>query len=296
VDAKGRALEELRRGVSVPGTITVSFGGAGRNIAENLARLGQPTILLSAVGRDPFGAQILEHTAAAGVDVQKVIISPEHHSAAYLAITERAGTKLFAIDEMEIMSLVTPAYITANRGLFKGAAMVVLDGNLSRLSLAAAIRIAKQSEVPVAVDPASATLAHRLLKHLRDLAIVRPNVAEAAALVGHEIHGRDGARAAAQELIAAGVGTAIVSLAEEGLCYATARGESGYIPAIQAEVVDYTGAGDALTAAVLYGLVNHFAIDEAMRLGVSAATLTLKCVETVCPDLTLERLYDQLVI
>jgi len=60
--------------------------------------------------------------------------------------------------------------------------------------------------------------------------------------------------------------------------------------------VDRTGAGDALTAGVVFGLLNDFPIDEAVRLGVSAATLTLQCKETVCPDLSLERLYDQLVI
>lgn len=101
--------------------------------------------------------------------------------------------------------------------------------------------------------------------------------------------------AAAQELVGLGVELAIITLAEEGLCYATSR-ESGYLPAIRCEVVDFTGAGDALTAAVVYGLVNGFPIGEAVRLGISAATLTLKCADTVCQDLSLERLYDQLVI
>ena len=88
---------------------------------------------------------------------------------------------------------------------------------------------------------------------------------------------------------------AIVTLAEVGLCYASSQ-EKGHIPAIECEVADATGAGDALTAGVVYGLVNGFPISEAVRLGVSAATLTLTCVDTVCPDLSLERLYDQLVI
>jgi pseudouridine kinase len=125
--------------------------------------------------------------------------------------------------------------------------------------------------------------------------MIKPNVAEAGLLLGHPIHGRTEATAAAQELVARGTGLAVITLADEGLCYASSR-ESGYLPAIRCQVVDYTGAGDALTAAVVYGLVNGFPLDEAMRLGVSAATLTLKCSETVCPDMSLERLYDQLVI
>jgi pseudouridine kinase len=92
-----------------------------------------------------------------------------------------------------------------------------------------------------------------------------------------------------------GVDIAIITLAEKGLCYATPE-VGGYIPAIRSEGVDRTGAGDALTAGVVFGLLNDFPIDEAVRLGVSAATLTLQCKETVCPDLGLERLYDQLVI
>jgi pseudouridine kinase len=68
------------------------------------------------------------------------------------------------------------------------------------------------------------------------------------------------------------------------------------VPAIDCEIVDLTGAGDALTAAVVFGLLNHLPVDEAVRLGTSAAALTLQCRETVCPSLSLERLYDTLVI
>lgn len=296
VDVKGRAAKPLQAGTSVPGDITLSFGGVARNVAENLARLGQPTVLVSAVGRDPFGAQILERTARTGVDVSEVVIHPGYHSAAYLAIFDEGGSKAFAVDEMEpIMELITPAYIYARRTLFKGAAMAVLDANLSPKALASALRTATRYDVPVAMDPTSTTLAARVKEHLPDLYMVTPNMAEAKVLCGHSIGSRSDAMAAAQELVAMGVGLAIITLAEEGLCYATSR-ESGYIPAIRCEVVDLTGAGDALTATVVYGLVNGFSIDEATRLGVSAATLTLKCADTVCPDLSLERLYDQLVI
>jgi pseudouridine kinase len=230
------------------------------------------------------------------VDVGQVIIHPHYHSAAYLAILDSQGAKAWAVDDMAtIMGLLTPAYIYARRRLFKGAAMVVLDANLSPKALASAIRVATRYDVPVAMDPTSTTLALQVKEHLPDLFMVTPNVAEAEVLCGHPVAGRAEALAAAQELVARGVNIAIITLAEEGLCYATSR-ERGYIPAIRCEVVDLTGAGDALTATVVYGLVNGFPVGEATRLGVSAATLTLQCADTVCPDLSLERLYDQLVI
>jgi len=52
----------------------------------------------------------------------------------------------------------------------------------------------------------------------------------------------------------------------------------------------------ALTAAVIFGLLHNLSIAEAVRLGTSAAALTLECRETVCPTLSLEQLYDRLVI
>jgi pseudouridine kinase len=84
-------------------------------------------------------------------------------------------------------------------------------------------------------------------------------------------------------------------LGQFGVCYATSD-TSGQIPAIRTEIADPTGAGDAMTATVIFALLNDIPLDDAVRLGVSAATLTLRHPGAVLPDLSLEKLYDQLVI
>lgn len=295
IDTKGRARGGLIPATSNPGEIRVSAGGVGRNIAENLGRLGVPTLLLSAVGDDEAGRHILEVTAAGGVDVSQVIVSSRSHSAAYLAVLDEKGAMRLSIDDMAIMEEVTPRYIYDRRRVIRGAKMVVMDANLSPAAIASALRLAAKAGVPVCVDPVSVALAPRLKDHLFYLSIITPNAQEAEVLSESPIRDRFQATAAAQKLVSLGVGVAIITLAEEGLCYATSQ-ERGHIPAIDCEVADATGAGDALTAGVVYGLVNDFPVSEAVRLGVSAATLTLACVDTVCPDLSLERLYDRLVI
>jgi pseudouridine kinase len=295
MDTKGRPRKALVSGTSNPGDIRISVGGVGRNIAEGLARLGVRTTLLSAVGDDEWGQRILECTAAGGVDVSQVLINAEHHSAAYLAILDEAGEKSISIDDMDIMESLTPQYIYARRRLIKEADMVVMDANLSPKAMRSLISTAKKYDVPVCADPTSAILAQRLIKHLPDFYMITPDASEAGALCEAQLNSRNEAIKTAKRLVATGVSIAIITLAEKGLCYATSE-VGGYIPAIRSEVVDRTGAGDALTAGVVFGLLNDFPIDEAVRLGVSAATLTLQCKETVCPGLSLERLYDQLVI
>ena len=70
VDIMGIADHPLRPQDSNPGTIRTMLGGVGRNLAENLARLGENVSLVSVVGDDSFGRWILEQGQACGVDMR----------------------------------------------------------------------------------------------------------------------------------------------------------------------------------------------------------------------------------
>jgi pseudouridine kinase len=296
IDTKGRAAKAVQAGTSTPGAIRVSVGGVGRNIAENLARLGERVVLLSAVGDDGSGRRILQQAGECGLDVSHVLVDAEHRTAAYLAVRDEDGHPLMAVDDMGInRELITGEFLYRRRALFRDARMVVMDANLSPGSLRTIFRLADRYDLPVCADPTTATLAPRLCPHLAGLTLVTPNAPEAEVLCGMPVTGRESALAAAQKLVGMGVQIAIVTLGATGLVYATSQ-ESGHVPAIEVEIVDLTGAGDALTAAVVFGLLNDFPVDEAVRLGTSAAALTLHSRETVCTNLSLERLYDQLVI
>ena len=296
IDTKGRADGAIQVGTSTQGAIRVSVGGVGRNIAENLARLGEPVILLSAVGDDGSGRRILQQATECGMDVSHVIVDSGHRTAAYLAVLDETGNLAMSIDDMGInRELITPNFVYRRRILFRDARMVVLDANLPPATLETIFNLARRYDVPVCADPTTATLAPRLCAHLPALMLVAPNAAEAEALCGIQVTDRVSGLEAAQKLVSLGVQIAIVTLGATGLVYATSQ-ESGHVPAIETEVVDLTGAGDALTAAIIFGLLNDLPIVEAVRVGTSAAALTLQCRETVCPTLSLDRLYDQLVI
>jgi pseudouridine kinase len=296
IDTKGRADQQIQTGTSTPGAIRISVGGVGRNIAENLARLGERVVLLSAVGDDGSGRRILQQAAECGLDISHILVDANHRTAAYLAVLDDTGNLVMSIDDMGISrDLITPGFVYRRRALFRDARMIVLDANLSPETLRTIFRLAQKYSVPLCADPTTATLAPRLCPHLADLTLVTPNAAEAEALCGVQVTGRESARIAAQRLVSMGVQIAIVTLGATGLVYATSR-ESGHVPALEVEIVDLTGAGDALTAAVVFGLLNDFPVDEAVRLGTSAAALALHSREAVCTNLSLDRLYNQLVI
>jgi pseudouridine kinase len=297
IDVKGRPLRKAIPATSNPGDIRMSIGGVARNVAENLARLSVPTVLLCAVGDDMLGHQILNQTAAGGVDTSRALLSTTSRSGAYLAILDEYGDMAVSIDDMRICKLLTPQYIRQHRKLLSQADMIVVDTNLSVKTLDAILTIAKKSGVRVCADPVSVELSERLLPRLCDYAIITPNASEAEALLDHSMTVRTVAEAAvaAQRLRACGVQVVVITLGPEGLFYAAENG-SGRIPASRVDVVDATGAGDALTAGVVYGLCNGMTLDDAMRVGVSAATLTLLSSETVSPDMSLDHVYERMVI
>lgn len=295
IDSKGRADVPLTFRTSTPGRVRVSVGGVARNIADNLARLGVDTVLLSAVGDDDSGRQVLGNAADVGIDTDYIIVASEHRTAAYLALLDERGDLVMSVDDMKILSIITPQVIDEQRGLIQDAEIIVLDSNLSEEAIDAIFRMATRYNIPICADTTTTTLASKLKPYLSDIYMITPNISEAEVLCDCLIKDEDQAIAAARRLVNGGVDIALITLAEEGVVYATADA-SGHVPAMTTEYVDSTGASDALTATVVFGLLNDIPIDEAVRLGVSAAALTLSCGDTVCMDLSLELLYDHLII
>lgn len=297
LDVKGKPFAGLEPSTSNPGEIRTARGGTARNVAENLARLGAEVTLISAVGDDDVGRQLREQTAAAGVDMEPVCVLPGKYTGTYMALFEEDGTLSVALDDTRVMSVITGQYIYQRRRLFREAAMVVFDGSLAPSTIETIVRLADQYDVPIAADPSSARLAHKLIPHLPALHLVVPNEVEAATLCGLDFvsHDADASLDAARQLVRLGVNIGVVTLSNFGLVYATSD-ENGYIPALYSEAVDSTGTGDAITAAIIFGLLNELAITECMRLGAAAAGLTLQTHYSVVPDLSLDMLYDHLVV
>lgn len=297
MDVIGRLESDLKPATSNPAQIRCSYGGVARNVAENLARLGQPVRLITVVGEDKSGDELLEYTAEAGVDVSAVLRSEEYPTGYYLGVVDENGMLQFALDDMRLLEEITTNYLKEQEALFKSASMVFVDANLPVKTLRTASSLARRAKIPICADTAAFTLAERLIKFLPKYYLVTANSKEAGVLTGlsFEASDQDAAMEAARRLVNQGVRIALVTLAEYGVVYATSE-TTGHISAIRTPISDPTGAGDAMTVAVLFALLNDIELDDAIRLGVSAASITLRHPGSVYPDLSLEALYDQLLV
>ncbi|RIK22167.1 MAG: ribokinase, partial [Anaerolineae bacterium] len=162
LDTKGKPVAGLEPGTSNPAVIRSSRGGTARNVAENLARLGAEAVLISAVGDDPTGRQLLIQTAEAGVNLDYVQMLPDRVTGSYIALLEADGLLSVALDDVRVMEAITPDFLNRNRSLFRDASMVMFDGSLTEPAMKTAVRLAREYRVPLCADPASARLAYKL--------------------------------------------------------------------------------------------------------------------------------------
>lgn len=100
IDIQGAPVNKIIPKDSNPGIIKSSLGGVGRNIAENCARLGLQTKLITAVGDDKEGMLILKEAKALGIDTADVSVRTDYGTSTYLFVLDEEGELLVAIADM----------------------------------------------------------------------------------------------------------------------------------------------------------------------------------------------------
>ena len=275
MDVKARSGRRVVPGTSNPGRVVRSPGGVGRNVAENLARLGTPTVLVAAVGSDALGDELVAATSAAGVDV-RLVRRVGARTGTYVAVLDDVGELIVAVSDMAATEALTASDVRAAESVITGADLLVLDGNLPRAALTAGWDLAIEAEVQVVLDPVSVPKAAALADLVdgsRPLFAITPNLDEVAVL------GRPA------QLLDRGVELVWVRAGVDGSTLVTREGSTS-LPAEPAEVVDVTGAGDAMLAAFCHGVLSGADAADAARLGHAAAALTVASPATVRPDLS----------
>lgn len=247
------------------GKIRFSAGGVGRNIAEQLARLGAQTSLFTCVS-DDFARKMLKDDAR----IKNIDLSHARQSASnasvYLSIHEPGGDMALAVNDMSLISEITPEYLKSVLREIRKADVVVVDANLSPESLAF---IFENVDCPITADPVSCAKIDRLKPHLMRLSAFKPNAMEAMYLTG-----ADNPHLAASMLAKMGVKRVAVSMGNAGCVYAD-ENEIGSIIPEKVYSCQANGAGDAMCAGLTLGAALNESAKEAALRGMRAAAKLL---------------------
>jgi pseudouridine kinase len=281
VDRKYQAFEPIRQGTSNPVTSGLSFGGVARNVAENVARLGTKVSLASILGNDENGRALLEDLERLGIGTHRMVISDAQPTAEYVAILQPDGELAVGLANMAIFDELTPSLLRQAEADFRSA-WIFADCNLPSETLHALVEIARRHSLMLAVDAVSSPKVTHLPRDLTGIGLLFLNIDEARAYLDR---GETTPDEAVAGLRSCGAERIILTLGEAGLLAADASG-TRRIEAVDARIVDATGAGDALIAATLVALLRGRSLTEAACLGTAAAALTVESTASVRPDLS----------
>jgi len=277
-------------GTSNPARSHHSCGGVARNVAENLARLSVGCQLIGVVGDDEAGRAVIGETAAQGVDTSLVVTRKEGATSSYSAITQPDGELVIGVADMDICESIDRQIIDSNWEHIAAATIVFSDTNLPADTLAYLFERCQKSEMRLYVDAVSVPKAEKLPKNLSAIETLFCNFEEARAILGDGVDADD-TKACVNALTRRGAANVVVTVGADGLWCAN-EDECDFLPASSTDVVDVSGAGDALIAGTLFGRLMGKEPITSCKMGLKAASMTIGSVGRHCPDLSVDTIME----
>ncbi len=220
---------------------TRDLGGKGANQAVVMARTGLLTTLVTAVGED-FRAQTIRDQLALEPVEAKLITLAGRSSDFSIIFTTPDGENAIVTTTDSAGSLEPEEAIAALDTAAPGDLMV-LQGNLSKATTLGLLREACRRGLVTAFNPSPLRPYFAEFWPLIDIAFL--NRGEAQSLTGSSD------TTATEKLLRSGVHHVVLTLGATGALLASRGAEIATIPAVAANAIDTTGAGDTFMAVAL---------------------------------------------
>ncbi len=283
IDRLYRAQDALQPATSNPAALSVRHGGVARNIAETLARLGHDVALLSIVGDDPAGAELIAKLNGAGVQTRYVSRSSRQRTAEYAAILSLDGELELGAADVSILDEFGDAEVAGAHDALAAADVIFAECNLPGSALITLLGVAFAFGRRFAVDAVSIAKARRLPQQLDGVALLFANSDEAAALA--ELSSSATPEETSRVLRERGAGAVVIGLGSSGTLIHDDSGVRRRDAVPPKALVDVTGAGDALIAGTIGAIAEGAGLDDAVHSGMLLASLTVECEGSVRQDL-----------
>src|SRR6056297_2620827 len=185
IDITGFPYSKLISRDSNIGKVELFLGGVGRNISENLVRLGVNTKLISILGDDIYGKKILDEAEKIGLDMKNSKVIKGSSTSTYLAVLDDNQDMAVAIASMDIYEQMTVEHIEENKQIIENSKLCILDTNIPEEVLKYIVEEFKN--VDFFVDTVSTAKALKIKELIRHIHTIKTNKLEVEAITGIKI-------------------------------------------------------------------------------------------------------------
>lgn len=272
-DAAYRAQRQPEMGETILGqSFALGPGGKGSNQAVAAARCNANVSFISRLGKDPFGQMALDLYATEGIDARIDQVADSYTGSAYIFIDDKTGDNAIIVCP-GAAATITPSVIDNVKSVIESADVFVTQLEQPIDAAEHALKIARAAGVVTVLNTAPAESISDAMFGLCDY--VTPNETEVEAYTGVKVDTVEDAKKAGDVLLGKGVGTALITLGEQGALLHNAA-QSVHIPAVHAgAVVETTGAGDAFNGGFAAALAQKQNPVEAAHFACAVAGLSV---------------------
>jgi D-beta-D-heptose 7-phosphate kinase/D-beta-D-heptose 1-phosphate adenosyltransferase len=248
-------------------------GGAG-NVALNIAGMKVPVSLVSRVGDDLSGDEILSQLGSAQVDCS-LVSKPLGYVTSVKKRVIASGQQLLRMDKERITPFPEfPTLLPILEQMLSPKSVLALSdyqkGLFSPENLRMLLALAAEKEVITIVDPKGNDF-----RKYYGATVIKPNRSEAYQAAG--LSREEPLELVAQRLFEITQAQyLLITLSEEGLVLFDADGNWKRFPAVAHEVRDVTGAGDTVLATLVAGISRGLGLEEAAELANIAAGIAVQ--------------------
>lgn len=277
VDIFGVADLQVIARDSNPGKVNFSFGGVGRNIAHNLAKLGVVVELLAVIGDDENADKLIEHCESEHIGLTHSLFTAGD-TPVYMSINENNGDMYAAIADFDLVKKMDVVFLTSKLAFLNSCQVVVVDTNLDADIISFLL---EHITSKVFVDPVSTTKGAKLKTCLGLIDVFKPNLLEAQSLLSDNLSYAELVKGLHNQ----GVKEVYLTLGEKGVYL---NGE--VLDNFPGNIVNTTGCGDAFLAGIIYGELKGYNQLQKAKCGLAAASICAMSTSSISENLNRELL------
>lgn len=290
IDFIAKSFEKINMKDSNPGTLEYSFGGVGKNIAENLLKMGIENKFISVFGDDVYSREIKDYLKKIGLDFSNSKFLTNRGMSNYISILDENNDLFTAISSMEVLDEINIEFISKLIDLIKSYKYIVMDTNLREDVLEYIYKNCPNSKI--IVDCVSRKKALKIKKLLKYIYLLKPNIYEAEELTDIPYENESDLEKIVNVFLEKGVQKVFISMGEKGILYAD-KNENGIVRIKDKLKIENTsGCGDAAMSGIIYGVVNENDILECAKLGNIAGFITAQSMDTVSKNISEKNLLN----
>ena len=283
VDIKGYPDGEFFPAGRNAGKINYFHGGVARNIAEDVAKLGEDSVLVSLVDKSGAASDVIKHLKEVNVNTDYVRAS-EKGMGTWMAVFDTDGELCANISERPDLLPICDIIKTNEEQIFKESDGILLEIDIDEEIVDSAMNLAEKYGIPVYAVISNMTIAKERLPYIRKTTCFFCNRLEAGIFFDKRTEGLSAPEMLEllkSELDRLGMKAMVVTMDSKGAVYANAEGEAGHCPSHPVTVVDTTGAGDAFFAGASVGLLRRLPFADACKFGTEVAARVIGTRENV---------------